>query len=168
MTTEQALSRMTALCSTAEHCEADIRRKLQRTDLTADDMQAVIDRLYADGYLDTRRYCRAYANDQMRFAHWGRQKIAAALRSKQLPEADIDEALALLPDDEHNALLARLLRDKLRHTPQPTRQKLVRYAIGRGFTYDEICRQLDALHAQRGTAAADPCMADSSSVSSDF
>ena len=69
MTYEQALGRMAALCSTAEHCESEIREKLQRAALTETDIQRIVDYLYDEQYMDTARYCRAFAHDRLRFAH---------------------------------------------------------------------------------------------------
>lgn len=148
MNTETALARMAALCSVSEHCESDIHLRLERAGLQASDIQAVIDRLYAEGYLDTARYCRAYASDQMRFARWGPVKIAAALRQRGLPAADIDEALAVLPSEEMEACLRHLLASKMRQTATPMREKLLRFAASRGFTYDMACRAVDDVLCQ--------------------
>ena len=134
---------MAALCSTAEHCESDIRRKLLLAKLPANDIQDVIERLYVEGYLDTARYCRAYANDQLRFAHWGPQKIAASLRQKGLPDQDIREAIAQLPASELNDMLHDVLRSKLKQTSQPTREKLMRFALSRGFAFDDVRDAVD-------------------------
>ena len=141
---------MAALCSTAERCESDIRRKLGQARLQADDIQAIIERLYAEGYMDTARYCRAFANDQLRFAHWGPMKIAAALRQKGLPDADIREAIAQLPDSELGQTLRQLLLSKARQCGQPTWEKLMRFAIARGFAYDEARQAVDDVCSRRG------------------
>jgi len=146
VTYEIALTRMTALCSTAEHCESDVRERLQRAGLCAEDADRLVGFLYDEGYLDTGRFCRAFAHDKLRFAHWGRVKIAQALRLKGLPATDIDIALDELPETEYAEALhsvldgkARTLRDEDEYT---RRGKLIRFALGRGFAMDEI---LDAL-----------------------
>ncbi len=136
---------MAALCSTAEHCESDIRRKLQLSNLPADDIQAIIQRLYIEGYLDTARFCRAYANDQLRFAHWGPVKIAASLRQKGLPDHDIRQAIAQLPSSELHDVLQQVLHSKLRQTCQPTREKLMRFALARGFAFDDVRDAVDTI-----------------------
>lgn len=136
---------MAALCSTSEHCESDIRQRLCRADLPTSVVQAIIDRLYDEGFLDTARYCRAYASDQMRFARWGPIKIAASLRQKGLPADDIREAVAALPADEYHEILISLLRAKARQTSEPTREKLLRFAASRGFTYEAAEQALAAI-----------------------
>ena len=148
MTYEQALGRMAALCSTAEHCESEIREKLQRAAVAGHDIERIIERLYDGGYLDTARYCRAFAHDKLCFAHWGRFKIQQALRMKGLPAADIGEALDTLPEDEYQKILEDLLNQKARTLTDDDeyirRGKLMRFAAGRGFTLDEINQACEA------------------------
>ena len=141
---------MAALCSTSEHCESEIREKLQRVAVPAPDIQRVIDALYDGDFLNTARYCRAYSRDQLRFAHWGRLKIQQALHMKGLPDADIRKAIEAL-DEELGADYATILRDLLNQKNRTLhdaddytrRGKLIRFAAARGFTYDEILDALD-------------------------
>lgn len=147
MTYEQALGRMAALCSTAEHCESEIREKLQRAALTEADIQRIVDYLYDEQYMDTARYCRAFAHDRLRFAHWGRVKIQQSLRQRGLPESDIRHALDDLPSDEYSRVLEGLLEQKARslhdEDDYTRRGKLIRFAAGRGFTIDEVLHALN-------------------------
>lgn len=147
MTYEAALARMAALCSVSEHCELEIREKLQRAVVSAPDIDRIVERLYDEGYLNTARYCRAYALDKLRFTHWGRLKIEYALRGKGLPQEDIREALDELPEDEYQRVLHDLLQQKARmivdDDEYTRRGKLMRYATGRGFTADEINNSLE-------------------------
>lgn len=146
MSFETALSRMAAFCSTSEHCESEVRTKLEKADMADEDIQRVVDRLYEEQYLDTTRYCRAFSRDKLRFDHWGRVKIQQALRMKGLPESDIRVALQALPEDEYWQILADVLAQKKRSLRQEDeytlRGKLMRFAAGRGFTLEEILSSL--------------------------
>lgn len=139
---KDALSRMAALCSSGEHCESDVRLKLQRAGVSAAEMERVVAALYAEGYLDTARYCRAFARDRLRFAHWGRVKIGQALRMKGLPEEDVRAALDALPEEEYRQILSDVLTQKSRtlrdEDERVRRGKLIRFATARGFTIEEI------------------------------
>lgn len=150
MTFEEAFSRMAALCSVSEHCESEIREKLQKAAMPAHDIQRVIDALYDGAYLDTARYCRAFSRDKLRFAHWGRIKIQQALRMKGLPDSDIRQALNDLDEelgDEYRQVLREALEQKERtlhdEDDYTRRGKLIRFATSRGFTPDEILNALD-------------------------
>ena len=139
--TEETFNRMAALCNASEHCESDIRERLQRVAMSADDIQCIIDRLYDEHYLDTSRYCHAFAHDRLRFNHWGRIKIQQALRQKGLPQQDISQALAELSEEEYTQILSDLLAQKARtlctEDDYTRRGKLIRFALGRGFTMEE-------------------------------
>ncbi len=114
---DEGFSRMAALCSVSEHCESEIREKLQKAGMFDADIVRIIDALYDGGYLDTARYCRAFARDKLRFAHWGRVKIQQALRMKGLPDSDIRKALSALDEelgDEYRSILKEALEQKAR------------------------------------------------------
>lgn len=150
MAFEESYSRMAALCSISEHCESEIREKLQKAAVSDDDAQRIIDDLYREGFLDTARYCRAFSRDKLRFDHWGRVKIQQALRMKGLPDEDIREALCALDEelgDDYTAILRSTLDQKnrtLHDTDNYIRRgKLIRFAASRGFTIDEILEALD-------------------------
>ena len=144
MTFEMALSRMAAFCSTGEHCESEVREKLQKAAVSATVADRIVARLYDEQYLDTARYCRAFARDKLLFNHWGRVKIGQALRMKGLPQADIATALDELPEEEYKEILAALLAQKARSLHDEDdyirRGKLIRFALGRGFTMEEVER----------------------------
>lgn len=137
---------MAALCSASEHCASEIREKLQRAAMPAEEIQRVVDRLTQERYLDTARYCRAFSRDKLRFARWGRVKTAQALRAKGLPEEEIRRAIDDLPEEEYTQVLQDLLEQKartLRHEDDYTRRgKLLRFAAGRGFTMGEAMEAL--------------------------
>lgn len=142
---DEGLSRMAALCSVSEHCESEVREKLQKVAMPAADIQRIVDRLYDDDYLNTARYCRAFSRDKLRFAHWGRIKIQQALRMKGLPDADIRQALNDLDEElgeEYRSILEEALEQKSRtlhdEDDYTRRGKLIRFAASRGFTPDEI------------------------------
>ncbi len=147
MTYAQALSRLTALCSRAEHCTADILDKLRRWGLTEKEQAALVAHLTEEQYIDDSRYARLFAQEKLRFNHWGKQKIRQALAVKQIAADTIAAALNALDDDEYAAILRDVLRQKSRQikadNSRERRQKLVRHALSRGFAYDSICACLN-------------------------
>ena len=173
MNERQALERMSSRCAKSEQCEADVRRKLaewEQDDAAAD---RIVERLRAEGFVDDERFCRAFVEDKWRFNRWGRTKIRMALRMKGMDGAPADEALAAVDDNEYREVLAAMLRENqldavvLTHgdnlvyaTAMPgiegvavsaasdyeRYQKLIRFALGRGFEIDVIkdCLNEDA------------------------
>ncbi|MCR5819624.1 MAG: RecX family transcriptional regulator [Bacteroidaceae bacterium] len=147
MTYETALPKMAALCSSAEYCEKDLREKMRRGGLPDADADRVIERLYEEGFLSAERFCHAYVRDKVLFARWGRMKIEMGLRQKGLPADEIAAAIADEMDSEGSRAdylqklcsameaKARTLKDE---DPRVRRAKLIRFALSRGYTMDDL------------------------------
>lgn len=144
----KVLSRLRNLCSKRECCAADIRAKaLTALDGDGGAADAVVESLLADGYVDDRRYCAAYAREKSSIAGWGGMKIRHALSQKGVSREDIDSGLAEIDGNMASARLERLLtvkRKSLGDDPR-WRMKLLRFALGRGYGYDEAHRVMEKL-----------------------
>jgi regulatory protein len=140
------LSRFQALCSKSEQCSADILRKLLKTfDGDEDKAQEVLQSLKADKFVDDARYAAAFARDKARLEGWGPLKIRFKLRSKGIAEAAIEEGLASIDSDEAEQKLYRLVlakRKSLEGDPQ-IKLKLLKFALGRGYSYDQVAPAVD-------------------------
>ena len=64
ITETDALSRVAAYCSTAEHCRAEVTEKLQRWGIPYDAIDRIINRLEQEKYIDEERFCRAFIHDK--------------------------------------------------------------------------------------------------------
>ena len=148
MNYDTMLSRLAARCSTTEMCTADIRRKLEDTDLTADERNRLLRRLTDEGYVDDKRYAHAYVRDKFRFSGWGRIKITQGLRAKQLPEALIADALDEIDVNDYQRSLRDLLAKGRRtvsgRTAYEANGKLIRFALSRGYELPAIMKELKA------------------------
>ncbi len=150
MDVKKALNATAALCSKKEHATADIRRKLKNWGINTEDQEKIIDFLRKNKFLDDCRFARFYARDKFRFNKWGKQKIAASLRQKQIAAPFIAEALAQLETLDYSATCLNLLQQKLKNSKEtdPIKQKakLIRFGISRGFDYETVLQALNCLH----------------------
>ena len=149
MTEQEAYLRLAALCAQAEHCEYEMQEKMRRGEI-ADDAQArVMQRLITERYVDDERFARAFANDKVKYNKWGRRKVEQAMWLKHIAEDIRQRVLDSIDDEEYIAILRPLLQQKRRsvkaHNDYELRQKLIKFAIGRGFTMDIIkqCISID-------------------------
>lgn len=153
MTYELILSKLTALCSRSEHCCHDIKEKLRRWEIDETTSQKVIDYLKKEKYIDDSRYARFFVNDKVKFNKWGRRKVEQALRMKGIAEEDYEEALSSVEDADYESVLQPLLKSKMKSVKAKNdyefRMKLIRFALGRGFSYEQITRSLDNLLANK-------------------
>lgn len=147
LTEQEAYQRLASLCARAEHCEQDLLDKMRRWGLADSQQALVMGRLVEGHYVDNRRYAEAFVRDKVRYSKWGPRKIEQALWQKRIDDDTIGEALDAIDPDEYTAILKPILQQKRRTTtaksPYELQQKLVRYALGRGFTFEQIRRCLD-------------------------
>ena len=128
------LSKAEAYCARAEHCAADVRRKLYEWGAPVDLSDEIEENLYAEGFLDDARFCRAYVHDKVAYQGWGRVKIQAGLRALQLPEPAIREAMEEIDEKQYKANLQKLIQQR----KGDSEDKRMRFLAQRGFSYDEI------------------------------
>ena len=140
------LSRMMALCARSEHCVADIRRKL--SGLGPEESEEIIAALCREGYIDDARYARAFARDKSSLQGWGSLKISLSLQRKAIAPETIATALAEIDAGAADRKLEQLLRSKLKALegeadPRRKEAKLLRYALSRGYGYEQIKKIYD-------------------------
>lgn len=128
------LDKCEAYCARAEHCAADVRRKLYEWGAPADFSDEIEQILYERDFLNDARFCNAYVHDKVEYQRWGRVKIQAGLRALQLPEREIQEALKNLDETVYFSNLMKLIEE---HRCD-SEEKRLRFLAQRGYTFDEI------------------------------
>ena len=147
MTEQEAYLQLAALCAQAEHCQQEMRDKMRRWELDETVQNRIIDRLIKERYVDDERYARAFVKDKIRYNKWGRRKVQQGLWQKRI-DADIQQrVLDEIDEKEYLDILRPLLRQKRKSiraaSDYELNQKLARFALSRGFTFDLIRQCLD-------------------------
>ena len=147
MTEQEAYLRLAALCAQAEHCQQEMRDKMRRWGVDEVAQDRVVDRLVKERYVDDERYARAFVKDKIRYNKWGRRKVQQALRQKHIEQEIQQQVLDEIDEKEYLEVLRPLLKQKRKSTKAANdyemNQKLMRFALGRGFTFDIIRQCLD-------------------------
>ena len=149
MTEQEAYLQLAALCAQAEHCEQEMRDKMKRWEIDEMAQNRIIQRLVEERYVDNERYARAFVKDKIRYNKWGRRKVQQALWMKRIDNDIQQRVLDEIDDKEYLDVLRSLLKQKRKSIKADSdyelNQKLVRFALGRGFTFDIIrqCIQVD-------------------------
>ena len=149
ITEQEAYLQLAALCAQAEHCQQEIRDKMRRWELDETAQNRIIARLVKERYIDDERYARAFVKDKIRYNKWGRRKVQQALWQKRI-DSDIQQrVLDEIDEKEYLDVLRPLLKQKRKSiraaSDYELNQKLVRFALGRGFGFDIIrqCLNVD-------------------------
>ena len=128
-------------CARREYCRAEMWQKALKA-LDGDEAAAVevLDSLVEDGFVDDARYAGAFAREKAVLDGWGPVNIRYMLKAKGIGSADIDSALESIDAVAAAEKLDKLLASKaksLQGDPQ-ARLKLIKYALSRGYNYDDI------------------------------
>ena len=146
-TEQDAYLTLAALCAQTEHCQHEMLEKMRRWELPEEEQARVMQRLVNERYVDDERYARAFVKDKVRYNKWGRRKVEQALWQKHIDEDIRQRVLDEVDDEEYLKVLKPLLQQKRRSTKAASdyelNQKLIRFALGRGFTFDIIRQCLD-------------------------
>lgn len=145
---------MMASCSRREYCRKEILAKLFRLEVGKEDACSIVETLCREKYIDESRYAAAFARDRSALQGWGPVKIRAALSAKGIDAATISAALGDVDPGSAEKKLRTLIAGKMRQLRSEDectrRPKVLRYAFGRGYNYDEVQRIYEEmLHLER-------------------
>lgn len=147
MTEQEAFLQLATLCANAEHCQHEMLEKMRKWELPEAVRARVMARLISERYVNDERYARAFVKDKIRYNKWGRRKVQQALWMKRIDDDIQQRVLDDIDDAEYLAVLKPLLKQKAKsikaENDYERNQKLIRFALGRGFTFDIIRQCLD-------------------------
>ena len=141
-TEQEAYLQLAAVCAQAEHCEQEMRDKMKRWEIDASTQDSIIARLTKERYIDNERYARAFVKDKIRYNKWGRRKVQQALWMKRISDDIQQRVLDEIDEKEYLDVLIPLLKQKRKtikaNNDYELNQKLVRFALSRGFDFGII------------------------------
>jgi regulatory protein len=146
-TEQEAYLTLAALCAQAEHCQWEMVEKMRKWEIPEEAQARIMERLVKERYVDDERFARAFAKDKVRYNKWGRRKVEQALWQKRIDEDIRKNVLNEIDDEEYLSVLRPLLKQKRKsikaQNDYELNQKLMRFALGRGFTFDIIKQCID-------------------------
>lgn len=160
MEVQQALDRLRMECSKVERCRAQVMKRLIRwrdsdikggsAGFTGEEMDSIVESLVQERYIDDFRFAGAYVRDKARFSKWGKVKISYNLKKLGISDTIVSKVMAenasLFGDDVLDILLEKKRKElKESDSPLVKKQKLLRFALGRGFEYDQILPKIKDL-----------------------
>ena len=147
MTEQEAYLQLAALCAQAEHCQQEMRDKMKRWEIDETVQNRIISRLVKERYIDDERYARAFVKDKIRYNKWGRRKVQQALWQKRIDDDIQRRVLDEIDEKDYLDVLRPLLKQKRKtikaQSDYELNQKLMRFALSRGFSFDIIRQCID-------------------------
>ena len=136
------------LLSARELSESQLRTRLKRRKLDADDIDAAVSRLKADRTLNDRRVAGAIARMESSIKHRGRARVIQKIRQAGIDSDTADDAVREVFQDVDEAELLdhafeRKMRGKtVKDLDDKGRARIVRALVGQGFSFDAVLRRL--------------------------
>lgn len=141
----QAYRKAADYCVIQDRCISEIQLKFISWNINRNYTGKIISKLIDEGFIDEKRFAINYAGGKFRIKGWGRLKIAAGLRARNIPAPLTQQALSTFKIDEYTTFLNKLLQKKLNQLGGDTnenRQKAAFFAASRGFEQGLIASQL--------------------------
>ncbi|HKK39902.1 MAG TPA: regulatory protein RecX [Cryomorphaceae bacterium] len=138
---------MKAWCDLQERAHSEARKKLNGWGVYGEEAENILAELIGANYLNEERFARAFARGKSRIKAWGWKKIEMALKAKGVSAYSLKAALEEIDQEEYFAGLINLAqkKERLLSEPHPFRrkQKLLRFLVGKGYSYDEAKKAVE-------------------------
>lgn len=154
---EKILGKLQSYCAYQERSRLEVRRRMAKYELSSEAEDLLLNHLEEENFLNESRFAEVYARSKFNQKGWGPRKIRQALRSHELDEATIDEALKQLAPESQEEVLQKLMLKKIRSlksTPQAVakdfalRQKVWRHLAQKGYAPEHFEDSLRTLCQQ--------------------
>lgn len=149
ITEQQALLKLTTLCTQAEHCSQEMLDKMKKWQLSEEAIARNMEFLIQKKFVDDERFARFFINDKIKYNKWGRRKVEQALWMKHIPKDISDPIFEEIEDELYMETLLQLMKSKYKmiqaKNDYERSMKLIRFAMGRGFSLDLIRKCIDQM-----------------------
>ncbi|GAB2785171.1 regulatory protein RecX [Rhabdobacter roseus] len=145
------LQKAASYCAYQERTQDEVRQRLQKWGVWGDEAEEIIAELISQNYLSEERFARTFAGGKFRIKQWGRHKIKQELSRRGLTDYTIRQGMSEISDAAYEASLEELLQKKLstlqrtETDPLKRKQKLIRFALGKGYESELVWRLTEKL-----------------------
>ena len=111
----------------------------------------IIAELISSNYMSEERFAKTYAGGKFRMKNWGKMKIKQELHRRGLSDYSIEKGMKEIGDAAYltglKELLAKkkLLLDKIETDKFKLKQKLARFALGKGYESELVWKVIEEM-----------------------
>ncbi len=131
------------LLARRDHSEAELKRKLTVKFTCSDAIQAALDQLKNESYLDDKRFAETYISQQISNSRNGQLKIKNKLREKGISPDIYESLLSEISPDTFKENLFLLIEKK---SGNNDKNKLIRFLQGKGYYLFDIMEAIKKLN----------------------
>lgn len=145
------LQKAASYCAYQERTQDEVKLRLKKWNVWGEEADEIIAELISMNYLSEERFAKTYAGGKFRIKNWGRMKIKQELNRRGLSTYSIESGMKEIGDEAYVTALKELLAKKkillerLETDQFKLKQKLARYAMGKGYESELIWKEIDLL-----------------------
>jgi len=145
------LQKAASYCAYQERTQDEVKQRLKKWNVWGDEADEIIAELISMNYLSEERFAKTYVGGKFRVKNWGRMKIRQELNRRGLSIYSIEKGMDEIRDEDYVSGLRELLskkRNLLSKTetdPFKLKQKLARFALGKGYESELVWKELGEL-----------------------
>lgn len=133
---DEALKKAESYCAYQDRCHQEVRYKLIEWGIYGNDLESILLHLIEHNFLNEERFARSFARGKFRIKKWGKIKIEAELKQRQVSSYCIKKGFEEIEDEDYIATLELLIeKDKLLLKTPATKNKLIQSLMRKGYEY---------------------------------
>ena len=144
---QDIISKARKYCAYRERCHEEVRSKLYSWGVNGALVEETIARLITEGFVNEERFAQLYAGGKFRQNKWGRVKILAALKKRNISAYCIKKGLEEIEEEEYLKTLINLIERKSLELKEKRtfvkKEKIAAYCIQKGYETElvwKLCR----------------------------
>jgi regulatory protein len=135
-------------CAYQERCHLEVSKKLNKLGVFGDDADEYVCYLIDENFLSETRFSEAYVRGKFNNNNWGKIKIIRELKSRNISNWNISNALNQISDIDYNNKLKKLCEKQIELTDKTKvemRNKVIKSLSIKGWEIDLIITQINQL-----------------------
>ncbi|MDG1338277.1 MAG: RecX family transcriptional regulator [Flavobacteriaceae bacterium] len=135
-------------CAYQERCHLEVSKKLNKLGVFGDDADEYVCYLIDENFLSETRFSEAYVRGKFNNNNWGKIKIIRELKSRNISNWNISNALNQISDIDYNNKLKKLCEKQIElsdKTKVEMRNKVIKSLSIKGWEIDLIITQINQL-----------------------
>lgn len=139
---KEILKKAAGFCAYQERTHREVKERLDEWGVWGDEADEIVVWLIENNYLNEERFAKIFAGSKFRVKKWGRLKIRQELKMRGVSDYCLKMGMKEIDPDEYIQTLEDVLHKKRGeikdNNPLVVKQKLLRYALSKGYEQDLI------------------------------
>ena len=150
-TKEQAYQKLRQYCAYQDRCHREVKTKAYSLGIKKTAVEELTAKLIEEGCLNEERFARSFAGGKFRIKQWGRIKIRAELKKKQISNYCIIAALEEIDDLNYKEVLHKMAVKKWNAIKGAGTNQFVKmtktrdYLLQRGYEANLVAMEINSL-----------------------